>query len=152
MPEWTCEDCGLENEEDCQVCDACDLPRPDVEDPRYANYLVGEVKESEEIPKTQKLRQIKVDVGADELVQVVTNAPNAKEGLLTVVAMVGASVEMEGEDVVLKKTMVGGRASHGMVCNGPMLGWTGGDNKCAVSLPAGTAIGSAPPSSRPRGN
>eukprot|EP01061_Rhynchopus_euleeides_P001550 TRINITY_DN11100_c0_g1_i1.p2 TRINITY_DN11100_c0_g1~~TRINITY_DN11100_c0_g1_i1.p2 ORF type:complete len:152 (+),score=64.41 TRINITY_DN11100_c0_g1_i1:53-508(+) len=148
---WECPECAYENEPETQVCEACDTEREVEEDPRYAGYKVGEVKECEDIPKTQKLKQIKVDIGEGELVQVVTNAPNAKEGLLTVIATVGASVEADGETVVVKKTNVGGRPSNGMVCNGPMLGWTGGDAKAAVSLPEGTPIGSTPPSTRPRG-
>eukprot|EP01063_Lacrimia_lanifica_P025405 TRINITY_DN33206_c0_g1_i1.p1 TRINITY_DN33206_c0_g1~~TRINITY_DN33206_c0_g1_i1.p1 ORF type:complete len:151 (+),score=74.91 TRINITY_DN33206_c0_g1_i1:61-513(+) len=149
MGEWTCQDCEYENEEDVQVCEGCDEPRP--VDPRYVGYKVGLVVECTDIPKT-KLKQLKVDIGEDEPVQIVTNAPNAKEGLRTCVATVGATVEMEGEEVVLKKTMVGGRASLGMVCNGPMLSWTGGDNKAAVTIPESFAVGEAPPSSRPRGD
>ena len=152
MGEWECPDCAFENEESATVCDACDAERVVEEDPRYAGYKVGQVMECEDIPKQAKLRQIKVDIGAGELVQVVTNAPNAKVGLLTVIATIGASVESEGESIEIKKTNVGGRPSNGMVCNGPMLGWTGGDAKQAVTIPEGTPLGSAPPSSRPRPN
>ncbi|KAJ9446790.1 Phenylalanine--tRNA ligase beta subunit [Diplonema papillatum] len=149
MAPWECEDCGQENEDDDQVCCACEIERPVQVDPRYEGYKVGKVTECEDIPKT-KLRCMKVDVGSGEEVQVVSNAPNAKTGLLTVVATVGAKVEESGETITVSKTVVGGKPSFGMLCNGPMLGWTGGDNKMAVSLPEGTP-GSAPPASRPRG-
>eukprot|EP01064_Diplonema_japonicum_P015439 TRINITY_DN23167_c0_g1_i1.p1 TRINITY_DN23167_c0_g1~~TRINITY_DN23167_c0_g1_i1.p1 ORF type:complete len:149 (+),score=38.61 TRINITY_DN23167_c0_g1_i1:43-489(+) len=147
MTEWTCADCDYENEGG-EECEACGEAKP--VDERYIGYKVGLVKECTEIPKTQKLKQIVVDIG-DEEVQVVTNAPNVKEGLLTVIATIGASVEVDGEPVIIKKTTVGGKPSCGMVCNGPMLGWTGGDAKQAATIPEGTPLGTAPPSSRPRG-
>ena len=37
-----------------------------------------------------------------------------------------------------------------MLCNGPMLGWVGGDNKMAVQLSESFDLGGSPPSSRPR--
>ena len=41
--------------------------------------------------------------------------------------------------------------SSGMLCNAPMLGWKGGDNKAAATLPDdGFPAGSRPPEARPR--
>eukprot|EP01059_Diplonema_ambulator_P030090 TRINITY_DN50342_c0_g1_i1.p1 TRINITY_DN50342_c0_g1~~TRINITY_DN50342_c0_g1_i1.p1 ORF type:complete len:149 (+),score=36.99 TRINITY_DN50342_c0_g1_i1:78-524(+) len=147
MPEWKCEACDYENEGG-EECEACGEAKP--VDERYVGYKVGLVTECKEIPKTQKLKEIVVDIGG-ESVKVVTNAPNVKEGLLTVIATVGATVEIDGEPTEVKKTTVGGKPSNGMVCNGPMLGWTGGDAKQAVTIPEGTPLGSAPPPTRPRG-
>ena len=55
-----------------------------------------------------------------------------------------------GEDEIIKKGAVGGVMSSGMLCNAPMLGWKGGDNKAAATLPDTFAPGSKPPDSRPR--
>ena len=55
-----------------------------------------------------------------------------------------------GEDEVVKKGAVGGVMSAGMLCNGVMLGWKGGDSKAAATLPEGFAVGSKPPDARPR--
>ena len=132
-----------------QVCIACDLPRPEVADPRYEGYAVGNIAEVESIPKTNKLSAIKVDVGEEELLTIVTNA-KVKQGMRIVVAKVGAKVEQDGEEIVVKKATVGGRPSEGMLCNGPMLGWTGGDANAAAQVPESFALGAQPPSSRPR--
>eukprot|EP01060_Flectonema_neradi_P028004 TRINITY_DN3767_c0_g1_i1.p1 TRINITY_DN3767_c0_g1~~TRINITY_DN3767_c0_g1_i1.p1 ORF type:complete len:153 (+),score=33.24 TRINITY_DN3767_c0_g1_i1:56-514(+) len=148
MSEWECKECEQPNDDCEEECIACGEPKPEQIDPKFEGFKVGLITESADIPKT-KLREVKVDVGG-ETVSVVTNAPNAKEGLRTVVATVGATVEMDGEDVVLKKTTVGGRPSFGMLCNGPMLDWTGGDNKMAVQLPDSFNLGAPPPASRPR--
>ena len=39
-------------------------------------YLAGLVLECEEVPKKDKLKKLRIDVGADEPVEVVTNAGN----------------------------------------------------------------------------
>ena len=148
MSEWECEECEQPNDAEEEECIACGEPKPAFVDPKFDGYKIGIITESKDIPKT-KLREVKIDIGGEEI-SVVSNAPNAKDGLRTVVATVGATVEMDGEDVQLKKTTVGGRPSFGMLCNGPMLGWVGGDNKMAVQLPESFDLGGSPPSSRPR--
>ena len=94
---------------------------------------------------------VEVDVGAAEPLKIVTNAPNAKVGTCVVVATIGARFRSEsGEDEFVQKCVVGGVTSYGMLCNGPMLGWKGGDNKMAATLPEDYTIGACPPASRPR--
>ena len=104
------------------------------------------------MPKKDKLTVVEVDVGADEPLKIVTNAPNAKVDTRVVVATIGSKYRGEsGEDEVVQKGAVGGVTSHGMLCNGPMLGWKGGDNKMAATLPdEDFPVGSRPPESRPR--
>ena len=80
----------------------------------------------------------------------VTNAPNVAVGARIVVAMVGATVNDGGEEIVIKKASVGGAVSNGMVCSAPMLGWKGGGADTAALLPESFAPGVPPPSSRPR--
>ncbi len=68
-----------------------------------------------------------------------------------VVATVGAVIRGEsGEDETVRKGAVGGVTSAGMLCNGAMLGWKGGDAKVAAILPDSFAVGSRPPEARPR--
>jgi hypothetical protein len=45
-----------------------------------AGFLAGLVLECDEIPNKDKLRELKVDVGADEPLTIVTNASNVKSG------------------------------------------------------------------------
>lgn len=150
---WTCKDCEYENEPTDEQCQACDEPRPaqqqeveDAEDP-YRQICVAKVVECTEAPNTNSLFLVKVDVGEANPLPVVTNAANVRVGVYIVVAKVGATVK--GEEV--KKVNVKGFPSQGMLCDAPMLGWSGGGAGAAVILPDSFPIGSRPPSERPRG-
>mmetsp|Transcript_1451 Transcript_1451/g.3935 ORF Transcript_1451/g.3935 Transcript_1451/m.3935 type:complete len:182 (-) Transcript_1451:7-552(-) len=152
---WRCAECEQDNEAADEVCCACEEPRPatePAEGARFKGYVVGLVISAEKVPNKDKLTVVQVDVGAEEPLQVVTNAPNAVEGARVVVATVGATFAgSSGEDEVVKKGAVGGVMSHGMLCNAPMLGWKGGDARCAATLPEEWAVGGPPPAERPRG-
>lgn len=119
-------------------------------DPRYEGYKVGVIEELEDIAGKNKLRLCTIDIGAEEPIKVVTNAPNVRKASRVVVATVGATVKIDGESVVVKKTVVGGKPSSGMLCDSGMLGWSGGAAKTAAIVPESFAVGSAPPSERPR--
>lgn len=99
---------------------------------------------------TDKLKAVELDIGADDKITVVTNAPNVGEGKRVVVATIGSTVG----DIKIDKRSVGGRASEGMLCDNPALGWTGGGAGVAAIIPESDEykIGDAPPSTRPRGN
>ena len=85
--------------------------------------------ELEAVTGKDKLKQLKVDVGAGgEPLQIVTNAPNVVEGCLCVVATVGSKVSMNNEEVEVKEASVGGVKSAGMLCDSTMLGWSGGEH------------------------
>lgn len=151
---WTCAECEFENEEGTQACEACEAERPSSEpqqtsgeeDP-FENFRVGVIVECEDVSGT-KLKKIRVDVGDKEPLDVVTNAPNAKEGLRIVVACTGALVD----GVKIKRTQINGLPSNGVVCDSVMLGWTGGGAGTAVTVPESFAVGSKPPAQRPRGD
>ncbi|CAM9767911.1 unnamed protein product, partial [Chrysoparadoxa australica] len=89
---------------------------------------------------------IEVDVGAEEPISIATNA-RCGVGERVVVALVGATLK-DGTQV--KKTQVGGVLSEGMLCDSPMLGWTGGAVGIAALVSEDFPPGSTPPSSRPR--
>lgn len=63
---------------------------------------------------------------------------------------VGATVKDGTEEIIIKKTSVGGVVSCGMVCSAPMLNWSGGGASTAALLPDTYAPGAPPPSVRPR--
>merc|ERR1740123_766654 len=129
------------------VCVACEAPKPAVADARYENYVVGVVQSVEAIPKKDKLSVLEVDVGEGQALKIVTNAANVKEGSRVVVAKVGAMIN---DDEVVKKAAVGGVPSEGMLCDAPMLGWTGGGAGAAALVPDTFEVGAPPPDSRPR--
>ena len=84
-----------------------------------AGYLAGLVLECEGVKGKDKLKELKVDVGQDEPLTIVTNAANVEVGKRVVVATIGAELKDESK---VKKAMVGGVTSEGMLCDGPMLG------------------------------
>mmetsp|Transcript_33239 Transcript_33239/g.74080 ORF Transcript_33239/g.74080 Transcript_33239/m.74080 type:complete len:177 (+) Transcript_33239:96-626(+) len=145
---WTCLECGYENPAEEQACLACEAPRQagagGGTDDSFKNIVVGSVTSLEKVK--EKLSLLKVDVGKADPLSIVTNAGNVKEGSRVVVAMVGAVVA----DEEVKKASIQGHPSEGMLCDGPMLGWVGGGAGAAALVPESFALGSAPPSSRPR--
>ena len=118
-----------------------------------SEYKVGVVRSVEENAKkgSKTLKICNVDVGLDEPVCIVTNAPNVREGSRVVVALAGSTVlNEEGEEMEVTKTSVGGTMSDGMMCDSKMLGWTGGAAGVAVQVPDDFDIGSPPPATKPR--
>lgn len=77
-------------------------------------FVVGYVKEVEEHPHADKLHICKVDVGEDELLQIVCGAPNVAEGQHVVVAKVGAVMP---SGMVIKESALRGVDSYGMMCS-----------------------------------
>lgn len=113
-------------------------------DSRCTGLVVGLIVEVEPVPG-KKLNRCTVDVGADEPVTIVTNAP-IEAGNRVIVAPVGSVVN--GEPV--KKAQVGGVASEGMLCDAPMV-WGKGSANIPAKVPDEYEPGAAPPAERPRG-
>lgn len=150
---WVCAECECENEAEEQVCGGCEAPKPAAAssgDDKYKGYVCGIVTECEGVAGKDKLKKLSVDVGKGTNLTIVTNAPNVVAGSRIVVATIGAKVTADGEEIVVKKTAVGGVSSEGIVCDGPMLGWVGGGAGTAALLPESFQPGSTPPDSRPR--
>ena len=80
--------------------------------------VVGEVKECEMHPDSDHLHVCKVDIGT-EILDIVCGAPNVRKGLKVIVAQVGA--ELPG-DFKIKKGMIRGQESNGMLCSMQELG------------------------------
>ena len=130
---------------------------------KYANFVIGLVQSVESIPKKDKLKACEIQIAEDEddddaVVTIVTNAKYVDADALVVVALPGAVVpagaDADDDDVTkVTKSSVGGRMSHGMLCDSAMLGWKGGAAGVAVKLNGveGCAVGGKPPSERPAG-
>eukprot|EP00854_Cymbomonas_tetramitiformis_P003929 gene3929-4895_t len=116
----------------------------------YDGFVVGLVLALNDVANKDKLKELQVDVGASEPLNIVTNAPNIKEGVRVVVAKEGATVTCDGNEIVVAKATVGGCKSEGMLCDAPMLGWSGGGAGAAALVPDTFEVGSQPPPSRPR--
>lgn len=108
-------------------------------------FIVGLVNECSDIDK--KLKKCSVDIGGEEEVIIVTNAPNVRCGTRTVVALIGTEFEDESKVEVRN---VGGVRSHGMLCDSKMLRWQGGAEGICVQVPDTFKPGDVAPSSKPR--
>ena len=80
--------------------------------------VVGEIVAMEKHPDADRLNVCQVDVGANDLLQIVCGAPNARIGIKIPCAMVGA--KLPGFDI--KKAKLRGVESFGMLCSAKELG------------------------------
>jgi phenylalanyl-tRNA synthetase beta chain len=85
---------------------------------RFANIVVGKIKEVKAHPNADKLQLARVDVGEQEL-DIVCGAPNIEKGQLVPVALVGAVLE---NGLEIKEAEVRGEISRGMLCAEDELG------------------------------
>ncbi|NNC82504.1 MAG: phenylalanine--tRNA ligase subunit beta [Flavobacteriales bacterium] len=86
-------------------------------------FLLGEVKEVSDHPDADRLRCTKVDVGNDELLDIVCGAPNVAVGQKVAVAIVGCEIHMpDGNSFTIKKSKIRGQVSQGMLCAEDELG------------------------------
>ncbi|HAJ74207.1 MAG TPA: phenylalanine--tRNA ligase subunit beta [Lachnospiraceae bacterium] len=121
---------------------------------RFENMVVGVIEEILPHPNADKLRICKVDIGADEIKDIVCGGINLEEGMRVCVACPGAYCRWhgEGEPVMIKNSKLRGVASFGMICASDEVGL--GDlfpasreaeilDLSAFDVPAGTKIADA---------
>lgn len=85
----------------------------------FSGVVVGEVVECGQHPDADKLRVTKINVGEDELIDIVCGASNCRLGIKVAVAMVGAVLP---GDFKIKKAKLRGEPSFGMLCSYGELG------------------------------
>lgn len=92
------------------------------------NIVIGQIKKIEKHPDADKLVVCQIDVGTGELIQIVTGAPNVKEGMKIPVVLDGGRVagghdgkKQEG-GIKIKKGKLRGVESDGMLCSIEELG------------------------------
>ena len=82
--------------------------------------VVGKVKERSQHPNADKLSVCKVDIGADEPLNIVCGASNVRADIFVPVATVGTY--LPAIDLKLKPTKLRGEPSAGMICSLTELG------------------------------
>ena len=107
--------------------------------------IIGEVIECEMHPDSDHLHICKVNIGS-EILNIVCGAPNVRKGLKVIVAQVGA--ELPG-DFKIKKGMIRGQESNGMLCSMQELGLeskflTEADKNGIHELPSNAQVGEDP--------
>lgn len=80
--------------------------------------IVGKVSEVKEHPNADKLVICNVDIGKEEL-QLITGAPNVKEGIIVPVAKRGVTLPTGLE---IEESKLRGKVSEGMICSKDELG------------------------------
>lgn len=81
------------------------------------NVLIGRIASITKHPNADKLVVCQLDIGQDELVQIVTGATNVFEGAIVPVAL--APAQLPGGPI--KRGKLRGEASNGMLCSGSEL-------------------------------
>lgn len=87
----------------------------------FSGVVVGQVTSVTPHPDADKLRLTKVNVGGDELLDIVCGASNVREGLKIPVAVIGAVLP---GNFKIKQAKLRGVPSFGMLCSSKELGLT----------------------------
>ena len=78
--------------------------------------VVGKTKSIKKHPNADRLNITSVDVGGDELLQIVCGAPNVDKNQTVAVATVGTTLFPNNEKLKIKKSKIRGEISNGMIC------------------------------------
>lgn len=108
--------------------------------PAFTQVVVGEILTAEKHPNADRLQVCQVNVGESEPLHIVCGAPNARAGLKTACARVGAVLP---GDFKIKQAKVRGVASAGMLCSAKELGISvdaAGIMELAADAPVGMAL------------
>lgn len=103
------------------------------------NVVTGKIMKIEPHPDAEKLVICQLDIGAEELLQIVTGANNMKEGDIVPVALHGSSLP---NGIKIKKGKLRGVVSNGMMCSEEELGIAGEEQVHGLMiLPEDTPVG-----------
>src|SRR6185312_1474546 len=105
--------------------------------PPFTKVVVAQIVSAERHPQADKLQVCRVSMGQGEPVQIVCGASNAREGLKTAMAMVGASLP---GGLQIKAAQLRGVESFGMLCSAKELGLAESSNGI-LELPADAPVG-----------
>ena len=79
--------------------------------------VAGKVLECEKHPDADRLKVTSIDLGDNEISEIVCGAPNIEKGQIVPVAKVGCKIyTSDGTEIKIKKSKIRGVVSNGMVC------------------------------------
>lgn len=102
---------------------------------KVKDIVVGKIVDIEKHPDADKLLVTQVDIGEEELLQIVTGANNIFEGAYVPVVLHGGKL---GDGTTIKKGRLRGVESNGMLCSPEELGFE--DKVIPVALKDGIWI------------
>jgi len=105
--------------------------------PEFSGVVVAEILSAERHPQADKLQVCKVSVGSGEPVQIVCGAANARAGLKSALATVGAVLP---GDMNIKAAKLRGVESQGMLASAKELGLSEASSGI-IELPADAPVG-----------
>jgi phenylalanyl-tRNA synthetase beta chain len=105
--------------------------------PKFSGVVVAEIVEAAKHPQAEKLQVCKVKAAGGELLQIVCGAANARTGLKTVLATVGAKLP---GDKAITAAKLRGVESFGMLCSAKELGLAD-TSEGIIELPADAPVG-----------
>ena len=115
--------------------------------PPFTKIVIAQILSAEQHPDADRLRVCKVDAGTGHELQIVCGAPNARAGIKSPCALVGAELppaEVGGNSAnkpfIIKVGKLRGVESQGMLCSGRELG-LGDDHEGILELPADAPVG-----------
>lgn len=104
---------------------------------QFRGVVVGEVVECVQHPNADKLRLTKVNIGTEQLLNIVCGAPNCRQGLKVAVATIGSVLP---DNFKIKATKLRGELFEGMLCSYSELGISD-DHTGIIELPQDAPIG-----------
>ncbi|MBT6815873.1 MAG: phenylalanine--tRNA ligase subunit beta, partial [Flavobacteriales bacterium] len=84
--------------------------------------VIGEVLTCDKHPNADRLNVTKVDIGNQDILDIVCGAPNVKSGQKVPVATVGSVLYDGEESFTIKKSKIRGEVSEGMICGEDEIG------------------------------
>jgi len=105
--------------------------------PPFSGVIVAEIVSCERHPQADKLSLCKVATGSGEPLQIVCGASNARQGLKSALAVVGATLP---GDVAIRAAKLRGVESQGMLCSPKELGLSEAAEGI-IELPADAPVG-----------
>tara|TARA_B100000575_G_scaffold225764_1_gene186352 strand:+ start:26681 stop:29089 length:2409 start_codon:yes stop_codon:yes gene_type:complete len=79
--------------------------------------IAGKVIKCEKHPNADRLKLTSIDLGHNQILEIVCGAPNIKLGQIVPVATVGSKIYTnDGTEIKIKKSKIRGVVSNGMVC------------------------------------
>ncbi|WP_019219177.1 phenylalanine--tRNA ligase subunit beta [Bartonella florencae] len=128
-------------DEICEKLTAIGLEVDHVDDrSSLKGFVIAKVLTAEKHPDADKLQILSVDTGSATPLQVICGAPNARAGLVGVLALLGTYVP--GLDVTLSVGKIRGVESFGMMCSSAELELSG-EHDGIIELPEDAPIGRA---------